>query len=251
MLNFQQNLYVEEHNFSENEVPKVATRGNDIPTSEEISGIEVRLSSVIVKDNKTPRVFPFPGLAKVYFLNLVVSDLPNNIIQLDLKGFEKVDDGDALNVDRTLFYWKKLTEDNVVPSQIHILTSLIKSKEDLRNVAGVLAEVKNDNDYKDLVSGLAAVVKSATSVADVSNIIFSVAGIVSKYLGNVDDKPLLTWVQSFTDINGDFNQLGKTDKSAGNKYASMNLSIIIRDKEREAMVDNHIPVTRGTTVPES
>jgi hypothetical protein len=46
----------------------------------------------------------------------------------------------------------------------------------------------------------------------------------------VEDKPLLTWVQSFTDLNGDFDVLGKTAKSAENKFASMKLSITIRDK---------------------
>lgn len=228
MINFRQNFYLEEHNFAESERKQSP---GDIQASGDISGVEVRLSSVLVKDNKTPRVFPFPGYAKVYFLNLIVSDLASCQLQLDLKGFEKVDDGDALNVDRTLFYWKKGAETNP-PSQIHIFTSLIKSKEPLRNTAAILSEVKNDTDYKSLAGSLDKVVKHAQSVTDISNIIFSVAGIVSKYLGDVDDKPLLTWIQSFTDMNGDFDVLGKTDKKAENKYASMNLSIIIRDKAR-------------------
>src|SRR6476620_1813404 len=157
MLNFRENLYVEEHSFQESFFESTG----DILTSDQISGMEIRLSHVIVKDNKTPKIFPFPGLAKIYFVNLVLSDLAAEPISLDLKGFEKVDDGDGLAVDRTLFYWKKTPDSKKAPSQIHVLCSILKSKEDLREVGSVLDKIKKDNEYKDLASNLATLIGNA------------------------------------------------------------------------------------------
>ena len=239
MIDFMQNLQTEEHNFQENfqnaKHPKNLSIG--IPQSKDISGIEVRLSNVKVIDNKTPKVPPFPGLAKVYFVNLVVSDIQANSLSLDLKGFEKIDDGESLSLDRTLFFWKLTPAAQEVPSQIHIFSSLIKSKQPLRDVAKIMESVDKDDKYKEVVNSLTTVLKTASNLSSISGLIFQVAGIVGNYLGKVDDKPLLTWIQSFTDINGDYDKLGETKKSAANKYASMDLSIIVRDKERQQVAD--------------
>jgi hypothetical protein len=234
MLNFMQNLQTEEHDFQEAFVnaKQVQPAPGNIPTSKDICGIEIRLSNVIIRYNKTPKVFPFPGFAKVYFLNLVLSDVNTDSISIDLKGFEKVDDGDALNIDRTLFIWKKKEDLSVPPSQIQVFTSLIKSKQPLRDVARVMTDVKNDSNFKDAVSSLNTLLKTTSGVSNISGLVFQVAGIIGSFLGKVDDKPLLTWIQSFTDIHGDFDPLGETKKNASNKFASMELSITIRDNAR-------------------
>lgn len=238
MLNFHQNLYTEEHNFKESSL-ELAIKEGDILGSEEISGIEIRLSHVIIKDNKTAKVFPFPGLAKVYFMTLVVSDIENQNINLDLKGFQKVDDGDALSIDKTLFYWKQENKSKV-PSQIHVMSTIIKSKQSLRDVAKIMENIKEDPEYKNLTENILKIVKDASQITDISNLILSVSSIVGKYLGKVEDKPLLTWYQSFTDINGDWDKQGKTFKHAENKYAAMDLSITIRDKKRQKEVDKEV-----------
>jgi len=49
------------------------TRGGDIPKSDELSGIELRLSRVLIKENGTPKVPPFPGLAQIYLLVIVIT----------------------------------------------------------------------------------------------------------------------------------------------------------------------------------
>jgi hypothetical protein len=247
MVDFKQNLYMEDHDFAEVMVSKEMK--GDIPTSEQISGIEVRLSRVLIKDNKTPRIGPFPGLAKVYFFNITASDLMDGHVQLDLKGFPKVDDGELLPVDRTLFYWKKETDVTRVPSQIHVMTSLIKSKQDIRNAGTIMTQVKEDDDYKSLTKELGAAMKAASQVSNISNLIFSMAGVVGKYLGNVDDKPLLTMYQSFTDIGGDFNQLGRVDKPIENKYVGINLSVYIRDKERQKEAEKMMSPSVATVGP--
>lgn len=153
-------------------------------------------------------------------------------ISLDLKGFEKVNDGDSLNVDRTLYFWQEEDNSKTAPTQVHIFTSLLKSKQDLRNVSEVLMQIHNDEDYKNLVSNLGTMLKTASQLANISNVIFNVAAIAGKYLGKVEDKPLLTWFQSFTNINGDWDHDGKTEKKADNKYAGMKLICIVRDKDR-------------------
>lgn len=231
MLNLLQNLYTEEHSFKEAAID-FTTKEGDILGSDKISGLEIRLSHVIIKDNKTAKIFPFPGLAKIYFLTLVVSDVENQMINLDLKGFEKVDDGDALSIDKSIFYWKQ-TKKEKAPSQVHVMTSIIKSKQSLRDVAKIMENIKNDSDYKDLSEKLLTIIKDANQFSNITNLISTVSSIVSKYLGKVEDKPFLTWYQSFTDIDGDWDKLGKTFKHAENKYAAMDLSITIRDKERE------------------
>ena len=51
MLNLLQNLYTEEHSFKEAAID-FTTKEGDILGSDKISGLEIRLSHVIIKDNK-------------------------------------------------------------------------------------------------------------------------------------------------------------------------------------------------------
>lgn len=215
------------------EVPKGISKG--ISNSKNISGIEVRLSRAFIIENKTKPVLFFPGFAKLYLIVTVVSDQGNIVQTLDLKSFAKVGDNEDLPVDKTIYFFKK-NEDNESPSQIHILVSVVKSKQALRDVARVLADVKNDKEFGDLVSTMKETIKNANAVDQLSNTLFSVAAIFGKFLGEVDDKPLMTWVQSFTDINGDFDKLGKTTIGRKNNFAALDLSIIIRDTERERAI---------------
>jgi hypothetical protein len=235
MLNFRDNLYMDSYSFKETKALRAMSAGEttDVPSSKQISGMEVRLSKAYIIDNKTAPVWPFPGLAKVYFMNIIVSDLSTAQIALDLNGFEKVGDKQTLSVDRTLFYWKKTTETPKAPSQIHIMSSLIKSKKPLRDVAKVLAEAKEDAKFKSLTGTLAKALKNAADFNNISNVVFDVAAIVGELLGKVEDKPLLTRFQSFTDMAGNFNQLGRTDMPFSNRYAEVDYSIYIRDKARE------------------
>lgn len=234
MINFLQNLQTEEHNFRETfeSAKHDHAVARDIPDSSELTGIEVRLSNVLVKDNKTPKVFPFPGRASIYFINIVISDLSVQPFQINLEGFEKVDDGDRLSIDRTLFFWKQKSEEDIAPAQIHVMSSLIKSKQKLRETGAILADLKGNSQYTSLVESISSLVKTASPVSNIGSLLFEAAGIAGSYLGHIDDKPLLTWVQSFTDINGDFDKEGLLEKKAANKYASMSMNLTIRDKNR-------------------
>jgi hypothetical protein len=55
----------------------------------------------------------------------------------------------------------------------------------------------------------------------------------SSILGNVDDKPLITTVQSFTDINGNFDALGRHPYIDSNRYDDLETTLIVHDAVRE------------------
>lgn len=221
---------------------KAKTRGDlfesDIPTAGEISGIELRLSRAHILDNRTPGLGPFPGYAKIYFLTLVVSDIQNQAVFVDVKGFPKVDSKEDLPIDNTLYYWKKTPTNTTSPSQLHVFTSVIKSKQTLRETGKVLQEIKDDEGYQSAIKTVVSVISSATPVAPIVDQITNLANIVGKFLGKVEDKPLISVLQSYTDINGDFDVLGKIQKEYRSKYAILSLSLTVRDKERERAVNN-------------
>jgi hypothetical protein len=132
-----------------------------------------------------------------------------------------------------LFYWKKTDETPKSPSQIHIFSSLIKSKKSLRDTAKIIGEAKDNEKIKSLTSGLGELVKNASKFNMLTNVVMQVASVVGDLLGKVEDKPMLSRFQSFTDVGGNFNQLGKTAFPFGNMYANLDYSIFIRDKERQ------------------
>lgn len=239
----RQNAFIDQTSLEVSDTRDPTLESAEIPTSKDITGIELRLSKVLIKDNGTPAVWPFPGLARFYLMTLVVSDVQTGAVALDLKGFAKVGDNEELPVDRTLFYWKKEGEGKS-PSQIHLFASVLKSKEDLRDAGQILSKVKGDAEYKDLVQNIAGLVSAATPVGAVTDTLFTVATIVGKYLGEVKDKPWLTWVQSFTDLNGDLDNLGAKVQGRENDKAAMRLSLIIRDKGREEAVLNTMTDTQ-------
>lgn len=211
-----------------------------LPQSGELTGLELRLSKVLIKDNKTPKIWPLPGLSQLYLVVMVISDLDTPVQNLDLKGFPKVDDNEELPIDRTILYWKE-GEGTKVPSQFHVLVSVIKSKEALRNTGEVLASVKTDSDYTDLVSSIKTIIAAGNAVGQISDSLLSLASVVGKHLGNVKDKPLMTWIQSFTDLNGDHDTLGKTVIEKENNNVAMAMTLIVRDKTREEKALNEQP----------
>jgi len=233
-INFKDDAFVEHIELQGGELTKL----KGIPTSKNVTGIEVRLSKAFIKDNKTIKFGPFPGFAQLYLIAIVVNDKGEVLQNLDIKGFPKVGDHEDLPVDKTIYYWKQNFPQEQSPSQIHVLTSIIKSKQKLRDTGKVMSDVKNDAEFSGMVSTLKQVIKNANAVAQVSDVLFSAAALIGKFLGKLDDKPLLTWVQSYTDINGDFDNLGKITTGKSNKNATLDLAIIIRDTSREVEMAN-------------
>ena len=235
-IDFHKDAFVKEFSFLNSTSKLNKTKLEGIPTSGKVTGIEVRLSKAHIVDNKTPKILIFPGYAKIYLLTIVASDLENQAPVLNLKSFAKVGDNESLPVDASIFYWKEEEGSLQSPSQIHTLVSIIKSKEGLRNVGEILSEVQEDEGFKNISKSFTTLAKNVAAQGAISSLLLDMSTILGRFLGDVEDKPLLTWVQSFTDINGDFDVLGKTTTSRKNKWAEANLSIIIRDKDRELEV---------------
>lgn len=229
MIQFNENLYSESYSLGLLEQEKIIAEEKGIPTSDSITGIEVRLSNVYIIDNHTGKFVVFPGNADLYLINIIISDRQEKPIMQNINGFEKVNDNESLNVDKTVYYWKQYDESETPPSQIHLMTSVIKSKKGLRNVGEIMASVDQDKDLNDLADKALSLLKTSTQAA---SLILEAAGIIGKHLKNVEDKPLFTRYLSLTDIGGDFNQLGRTSYPASNKYCKIDYNLFIRDKDR-------------------
>src|SRR5574337_1209527 len=105
-----------------------------IKTSKDVTGVELRMLPPLIKDNHTPAVWPFPGFSKLYCLTVVVSDIPNQSVgAIDLKGFPRIGDNEHLPINKTIFYWQSSNEKEEGPNQIHVMCSVMKSKEALRD----------------------------------------------------------------------------------------------------------------------
>lgn len=203
----------------------------NIPDSKTVTGLEVRLSRVLVKDNRTPKVWPFPGYADVYLLLIVFDDLHPEPQTINLSGFARIDDDEDLPVDKTAYYWKQHTPNERAPSQVHLLLSVVKSKDRLRDTGTLLTQAKDSTDYQSLVSAVVATI--ANTPGQIATLLLQLGAVVGRQLQEVEDKPLFTQVISFTDINGDFDTLGKTPIVKMNEYVQTTLTLVVRDPERE------------------
>ncbi|AII51331.1 hypothetical protein N008_04950 [Hymenobacter sp. APR13] len=211
---------------------RISRQPRSIGTSSTVTGLEVRLSRVFIQDNRTPKVWPFPGFADVYLLLVVFDDLTPEPRTLTLSGFARIDDGEDLPVDKTAYFWKQAPENpGAAPAQVHVLLSVIKSKKGLRDTAAILAQARDSADYRTLVGEVVGAIANAP--ARTAEVILQLAAVVGGLLQNVEDKPLFTQVVSFTDINGDFDNLGKTPIVKGNNNVQTTLTLIVRDPARE------------------
>jgi hypothetical protein len=210
-----------------------------IPTSEDVSGIELRMLPPFIKDNRTPAIEPFfRGYARLYCLTLVVSDVNNNLVgNIDLKGFERIGDREHLPINKSIFYWQSEKETDKAPTQIHIMCSVMKSKKDLRNTGEILSQVKGDKKYQDLISSLAQVSTSISGAGAVIDVITEIAGIVGGYLKDVEDKPLGTVINSYTTLHGDFDKPGISTQTYSTRNVDFQFQVVVRSEVQDAGVN--------------
>jgi hypothetical protein len=202
-----------------------------IPTSKKLTGLEVRLSQVLIRDNRTPHVWPFIRYSNLYVITSSVDNLGTEPYSVNLKGFADVDDGEQLPVDRTVYYWKEDDTKNKPPGAIHILASIIKSNEGIRDVGAALASLRKTDDFKAVIK---AIIAAATGGgAGIYEAFLPLVGVIGEVLGKIDDTPLITTVLSYTDINGDFDQLGRHPYPQRNRYVDMVTTLIVRDATRD------------------
>lgn len=200
-----------------------------IPTSEDVTGIELRMLAPYIKDNRTPAIFPFPGYSDLYCLTIVISDVDNQLAgNIDLKGFHRIGDREHLPINKTIFYWQSDAASGKPPSQIHVFSSVMKCKKALREVGEILTSVKNDDNYKSLIGTLKGLATDAARFNVVTDVITQVAGIVGGYLKGVDDKPLGTVINSYTTLNGDFDKPGASPLSYPTRNVDFNFQMVVR-----------------------
>lgn len=209
----------------------------EIPTSDKLTGIELRLLPPFVKDNNTEPFFPFPGFSKLYCLMIVVSDIGNQLVGgIDLQGFPRIGDEEHLPINKTIFYWQQSETDKQPPKQIHTMCAVIKSKKGLRDTGKILTSLKNDEEYKTLMGTVAGMASASSPVGAAVDIVTQVAGIVGRYLVDVEDKPVGTVINSFTDIRGDFDHEGVRKYAFPTKKVDFEMEVIVRAQR---------PATRG------
>jgi hypothetical protein len=202
-----------------------------IPTSKKLTGLEVRLSQVFIRDNKTPHVWPFIRYSNLYVITSSIDNLGREPYLLNIKGFADVDDGEQLPVDRTVYYWKEDETKKKPPGAIHILASILKSNEGIRDAGKALASLRKKDDFKAVIQ---AVMAAATGGgAGIYEAFLPMVGVIGEILGKIDDTPLFTTVLSYTDINGDFDQLGRHPYPQKNRYVDMVTTLIVRDATRD------------------
>lgn len=206
-----------------------------IASSKDLTGIEIRMLPPFIVDNHTTPVWPFPGFSKLYCLTIVVSDVSNQLAgTIDLKGFPRIGDQEFLPINKTIYYWQSAKPEEKGPSQIHIMTSVIKSKQDLRDVGKILSDVKKDENYKSLIETLAKTATDASGMGVALDIVGEIAGLVGKYMGNVQDKPIGTTINSYTSLYGDFDQTGINKRKISSPHVNFEFDLVVRDKSRMA-----------------
>jgi hypothetical protein len=206
-------------------------RMRHIPTSKDLTGIEARLSQVFVKDNKTPHLWPFIRYSDLYVVTSSIDNLGGEPYCVSLKGFAKVDDGEHLPVERTVYYWTPDGAGSRAPGAVHVLTSVIKSNEGIRDLGAALTSLRNTDDFRTVVGAIVtAAGAGGTAIYDA---FLPLVGVVGSILGRIDDTPLFTSVLSFTDINGDFDQLGRHRYPQNTRYVDAVTTLIVRDANRD------------------
>jgi len=201
-----------------------------IPSADEITGIEIRLLPPYIIDNNTEPFLLFKGFAKLYCITIVVSDVNNQLVGgIDIKDFPRIGDKEYLPVNKTIFYWQQDDVNVKPPSQIHTMVSIIKSKAGLRKFGDIMADLKNDDDYKGITKSLASTAKNATAAGVAIDVVTQLASIVGRHLGKVEDKPIGTVINSFTALHGDFDNIGIMKKLYPTKKVNFELELIVRD----------------------
>ncbi|MCB2407444.1 hypothetical protein [Hymenobacter lucidus] len=202
--------------------------------SQTLTGLEVRLSRVFIKDNHTARVGPFPGRANLYLLVAVTDGRPLTDDQVTLTGFPGINDQEELLIDRTVYFWEPGPTAETAPSQVHVLVSVLKSKQRLRDTGTLLTQAQASAPYQSLAARLAG--GALTVAGQAPNLLLRLGSEVAKLLTEAEDKTLLTQVTSFTDLNGDFDALGHTDHAQENGSVATTLTLIVRDAGRSPAV---------------
>jgi hypothetical protein len=206
-------------------------------SAKNISGIELRMLPPLILENHSTPIWPFPGYSKLYCLTIVVSDVANQLVGgIDIKGFPRIGDREYLPVNKTVFYWQADKPTDKPPSQLHIMCSIVKTKQTLRDVGKIMAELTVDQEYQSALSTIGKLSRQASKFNLVSSLVMQIGGIAGRYLGKVDDKPIGTILNSYTKVNGDFDRTGIKKLTYSTRDVQFNFDLIVRNERVEQKV---------------
>jgi hypothetical protein len=169
-------------------------------------------------------------LAHLYYLTIVVSDIENQLsCDIDIIAFPKIGDRELLPVNKTIYYWSRSNCNGKMPEQIHLMCSVIKSKEPLREIANVINQLKRDEMYNTLTDRILSMIATTATRSIITNFVLDLAHIVGRYLGLINDKPIATVINSFTRIHGDWSNFGVTPLSINVKNVTFYFELIVRN----------------------
>jgi hypothetical protein len=202
-----------------------------------VTGIELRMLPPLIIENHSTPVWPFPGYSKLYCLTIVVSDVANQLAGgIDIKGFPRIGDHEYLPVNKTVFYWEATNTSEKPPRQLHLMCSVIKTKQALRDVGRIMAELSVDTEYQTAVTTIGKLGKDASKFNLVSSLVMQIGSIAGRYLGKIDDKPIGTILNSYTAVNGDFNHPGVKKLVYSTKDVQFNFDLMVRNEKVEKKV---------------
>lgn len=208
------------------------TATSNIPTSDALTGIELRIRNLAVPDNGTTWIPPFIRYSDLYVITVAVDNLRGDPYRVTLEGFADVDDGDSLSIDRTAYLWEKSKKSPTAPNQVHLSVTVVKSNAGIRKLGAALAKLKASDDYKSVVARIAKAAASSGAPAIAGGVV-ALTGLVGSLLTDVEDTPLFPAVMSFTGIHGDFDCLGRHVYTKGNRYVTLDVSLTVRDANRD------------------
>lgn len=215
------------------------TRGDSpsiIGHSSKVSGIELRMLPPLIKNNGKHKPLLGRDLAELYCLTIVASDLDNQLVGgIDLKGFPRIGDNEPLPINKTIFYWQANDETKAGPNQVHFISRVIRSRQNLRDVGLVMTEAKNDSDFKELVTNIGSMLKNASPLTAISEGIFFLSSIIGKYLGKVQDKDIGTVINSFTTLHGDYDKKGIFLHTYPTTNIDFKYELVVRDASEPAV----------------
>jgi len=204
----------------------------DVPAPGSISGIDIRMLPPFVRDNQQLKIWPFPGYARLYCLTTVVSDVNNELTgAMDLSGFSRVGKNDFLPLNKIIYNWRRNAPQQLLPDNVHIMCSIIKSREPIRDTDRVLAAVKNDSEYHNIVEHLNAVISGTASFAMVTNMTVKIAAVINRYLGKTADVPVATVVDSFSRLHGDWDKPGIRQVGMSARNADFGFEVVVHNDD--------------------
>lgn len=205
-----------------------------ITRSKQLSGIELRIRSVFIKNNRTIKFWPFPGLANLYLVFFIVSDTPNQSLwPVKVITFPGVDDNDSLPTNETIFYYAD--EHGIdMPSQLHLVATVVKSKKGMRNAGAIMEQLQKDVHYDNLLQKVTAMTRNATTTGAIIESIKDLSHLVGQYLGKVEDRPLATAMKSFTALAGDWDEAGTRTVTIPTRNVDFAFDLIV--KKQDAMI---------------